>query len=197
MFQWYDLSQKDVRPPPDLTLHPSQRNHRFFDSKGPGGFTTPRPSTSEETYAQGGQILDIDKDHIVQYAHFGYVYCMIIAAGIHTDDEVLISGGGDGTIKLWPLDSNGDHAISDAIVLENGDDSILTLARESTILYSGRLDKRLGSRYTAAHSKDQTRQCRYSDPLRGPRSYLQWRSEWHIPSESAMPNKRVIDLMSR
>lgn len=138
--QWFDLSQKDVRSPPDLTLHPSHRNHRFFDSKGPGGVTTPRPSSFEETYAHGGQVLEIDKNHIVQYAHFGYVYCMLISEGIDDDDEVLVSGGGDGTIKLWTLAGDTNGTIADPISLENGDESVLTLALDGTILYSGRLD---------------------------------------------------------
>src|SRR2546421_8213885 len=44
--QWYDLRQKDSRPPPTPTTHPYRRNHRFFDSKGPGGVSTPRPESS-------------------------------------------------------------------------------------------------------------------------------------------------------
>ena len=123
-----------------MTLHPSQRNHRFFDSKGPGGITTPRSSSAEETQAQGGQILDIDKDDIVHFAHFGYVYCMVLSTGIDSDHEILISGGGDGTIKLWSLDTDANGAITDSASLENGDDSILTLVLHGTILYSGRLN---------------------------------------------------------
>ena len=138
MWQWYDLSQKDIRPDPDLTLHPSQRNHRFFDSKGPDGATTPRPST-EENHVQDWRNLDIDKSHIVHFAHFGYVYCMTIATECNTDSEILISGGGDGTIKLWSIDSESNGAITNPVSLENGDDSILALALEGTILYSGRL----------------------------------------------------------
>lgn len=138
MWQWYDLSQRDIRPDPDLNLHPSQRNHRFFDSKGPDGATTPRPST-EENHVQDWQILDIDKSHIVHFAHFGYVYCMIIATEFNTDCEMLISGGGDGTIKLWSIDSESNGAVTNPVSLENGDDSILALALEGTILYSGRL----------------------------------------------------------
>ena len=140
ILQWFDLSQKDVHTSPDLALHPSQRNHRFFDSKGPGGVTTPRPSSFEETYPQGGQVLEIDKNHIIQYAHFGYVYCMLISEGIDDDDEVLVSGGGDGTIKLWPLARDMNDTIADPVSLENGDESVLTLALDGTILYSGRLD---------------------------------------------------------
>lgn len=65
---------------------------------------------------------------------------MLISTGVNTGDEVLVSGGGDGTIKLWALGPHAKRAIADPVSLENGDDSILTLALEGTILYSGRLD---------------------------------------------------------
>ena len=141
--QWYDLSQKDLRPPPDLTSHPSHRNDRFFDSKGPGGVSTPRPASADECRAVGGQDLDIDKDHIIQYAHFGYVYCMLLASDLKNrpyTGETLVSGGGDGTIKLWSLDQANGGAISQQDILENRDESVLSLALDGALLYSGRLE---------------------------------------------------------
>ncbi|KAI9847985.1 MAG: hypothetical protein M1838_000684 [Thelocarpon superellum] len=142
--QWYDLGQKDSRPPPNPIHHPSHRNHRFFDSVGPGGLSTPRPTSSGETSPRdyGGRDLEIDKDHIFQYAHYGYVYCMLLARGLGKsalDEETLISGGGDGTIKLWALDAD-DGAISEIDVLESGDQSVLCMALDGTILYSGMLE---------------------------------------------------------
>lgn len=140
--QWYDISKRDSRPTPDLTAHPSQRNHRFFDSKGPGGVITPRPSTSTLD-VHGGQDLEIDKDHILQYAHYGYVYCMLLAKDVNGRDlseESLISGGGDGVIKIWTLDRKTGEIDRNPLSLENGDDSILTIALDGTLLYSGRLD---------------------------------------------------------
>lgn len=56
------------------------------------------------------------------------------------DEEVLISGGGDGVIKIWNLDPASGGAICHPVVLENGDESVLTLALDGTLLYSGRLD---------------------------------------------------------
>ena len=91
---------------------------------------------------QGGQDLEIVKEHIVQYAHFGYVYCMLLAKGLFNNDaeeEILISGGGDGTIKLWTLDRAAGGAIKDVAVLEAGDESVLAMAFDTTFLYSGRL----------------------------------------------------------
>ena len=113
--QWYDLSQRHLRPPPDPESHPSYRNHRFFDSKGPGGTSTPRRASATENRALGGQQLQIERNHIIQYAHYGYVYCMLLAQDLSTPNlygETLISGGGDGSIKLWSLDSSAEGAIN-------------------------------------------------------------------------------------
>ncbi|KAL6714496.1 hypothetical protein ACLMJK_007921 [Lecanora helva] len=140
--QWYDLSQKDFQPLPDPKSHPSYRNHRFFDSKGPTGISTPRPSPSSGSRAVGGQDLEISKNDIIQYAHYGYVYCMLLATGLSDDPnvETLISGGGDGTIKLWSLANNTNTGPTKPSRLENGDDSVLTLALDGLVLYSGRLE---------------------------------------------------------
>ena len=139
---WYDFSEKDLRPSPNLTSHPSLRNDRFFDSKGPGGVCTPR-SVSADEGAKGGRGLDIDREHIVQYAHYGYVYCMILSPSIHNrhhTGETLISGGGDGSIKLWSIDPSAQGSIIERNSLMHGDTSILTLALDGTLLYSGRLE---------------------------------------------------------
>ncbi|KAI9845100.1 MAG: hypothetical protein M1837_005104 [Sclerophora amabilis] len=141
--QWYDLKEKDTRQPPNPISHPFHRNHRFFDSKGPGGVSTPRPVEEAVFRASGGQDLEIDNEHILQYAHYGYVYCMLLTRGLGSngpDEEMLISGGGDGTIKLWNLDSTQSGAISETAVLENGDNSVLSLALNGSFLYSGLLE---------------------------------------------------------
>lgn len=106
--------------------------------------SAPRPLSSPRALSlkEGGQILEIDKEHIVQYAHYGYVYCMLLTRGLCGDDaedEVLISGGGDGTIKLWHLGARTPGAISEKAVLESGDNSVLSMALDGTFLYSGHL----------------------------------------------------------
>ncbi|OCK79980.1 glutathione degradosome [Lepidopterella palustris CBS 459.81] len=146
--QWYDLREKDTRPQPSPTSHPSFREDRFFDSPGPGGVRTPRPQPPEggPRHATGGRILELDKQYIRQFAHYGYVYCMLLARGILSDDpteEILISGGGDGVIRLWQLDAANGGAIHEIHKLEDGreeGEAVLTLAVEGTFLYSGRLD---------------------------------------------------------
>lgn len=103
---------------------------------------TPRPSTAS-LRPHGGQDLEIDKDNVVQYAHYGYVYCMLLAKDTNGNDlneETLISGGGDGVINLWTLDRDSGGIERTPVSLENGDESILSLALDGTLLYSGRLD---------------------------------------------------------
>ncbi|KAL8902968.1 MAG: hypothetical protein Q9207_004241 [Kuettlingeria erythrocarpa] len=139
--QWYDLSDGDRRAIPDLSRHPLNRNHRFFDSKGPGGAPTPRPTSAVEPRSQSGKQLEIDNKDILQYAHNGYAYCMLLFGSSGQaifGDEVLISGGGDGTIKIWALDAENGGSISELKCLESGDDSVLAISLDGTLLYSGR-----------------------------------------------------------
>ncbi|KAF2804547.1 glutathione degradosome [Mytilinidion resinicola] len=146
--QWYDLREKDIRPPPDPKAHPAERTSRFFDSSGPGGVQTPRPRSTDDgpRNAVGGQSLEIHNQYIRQFAHFGYVYCMLIARGITSDDpneEILISGGGDGVIHLWGLNGDKGGAIYEVQALgddQEGEASVLSLALDGKFLYSGRLD---------------------------------------------------------
>ncbi|KAF1981534.1 beta-Ala-His dipeptidase [Aulographum hederae CBS 113979] len=143
--QWYDLKQKDVRPKPKPTSHPSFREDRFFDSSGPGGIRTPRPQSADgpPKDAKGGQNLEIDKKHIRQFAHYGYVYCMLLVANfLDSGEEMLISGGGDGGVKVWTLDEENGGAIQELFELDDGreeGDSVLSLVIDGTFLYTGRI----------------------------------------------------------
>ena len=142
-FQWYDLSRKDNLPRPNLSSHPSQRTHRFFDSKGPGGISTPRSDALESDF-HGGEFLEIDASDIIQYAHYGYIYSMLLVPALSTpsvSSETLATGGGDGSIKLWQLRKpHGVIEVRETAILENGDNSILSMAIKGTLLYTGRLE---------------------------------------------------------
>ena len=68
---------------------------------------------------------------------------MLLARNLTHGDfngDALISGGGDGSIKLWHLDANNGGAITELAALENGDNSVLTMALNDTLLYAGRLE---------------------------------------------------------
>jgi di- and tripeptidase len=128
-------------------MHPSERKNRFFDSLGPGGVQTPKSSVADgrSEDAVGGQTLLIDRQDVHQFAHYGYVHCMLLGKGIlpeEPNEEVLVSGGGDGRILLWRISPYGG-AIYNICALEDGreeGESILSLARDGTFLYSGRFE---------------------------------------------------------
>jgi di- and tripeptidase len=71
---------------------------------------------------------------------------MLLGTGILPEapsEEVLVSGGGDGRILLWRIDPAKRGAITSIYTLEDGreqGESILSLAREGSFLYSGRFD---------------------------------------------------------
>lgn len=71
---------------------------------------------------------------------------MLLGTGILPEapsEEVLVSGGGDGRILLWRIDPAQRGAITSIYTLEDGreeGESILSLAREGSFLYSGRFD---------------------------------------------------------
>jgi di- and tripeptidase len=143
--QWVSLKDTESRPTPNEHRHPDRRNHRFFDSVAKGGALTPRPATSGRSAMMGGETLEIDKAHLRQYAHFGYVHCMLLVRGasrlVGVDEDMLISGGGDGTIKLWQLSSDPDHGISELTQLGEDDaEGVLSLALDGSFLYSGKVD---------------------------------------------------------
>jgi len=84
--------------------------------------------------------LEINPQHIIQYAHFGYVYCMLIVGGLGGgEDEMLISGGGDGDVKTWRTDPSGS-GITPLRTLEGSDSSVLSMAVNESFLYCGLSD---------------------------------------------------------
>jgi di- and tripeptidase len=141
--QWVSLKDSSTRPPPNPANHPDRRNHRFFDSVAKGGTSTPRPQHPRT--AHGGEILEIDKAHMKHYAHFGYVYCMLMVRGvtrhIDSDEDVLVSGGGDGTIKIWKLSEDQTRGVQEVASLGEDDaESVLSMAVDGSFLYSSKLD---------------------------------------------------------
>lgn len=143
--QWCSLIEND-RSSPSLSNHPDFRNHKFFDSVAAGGRVTPRPPSSGRSalIPEPSNNLEIDKKHMKHFAHFGYVYCMLLVRGPSRHHELgpdaLISGGGDGTIKIWRLSEEQDEAIEEVVCLGEDDaESVLSLALDGTFLYSGKL----------------------------------------------------------
>lgn len=141
--QWCSLRQK--RGEGSRRVLPGVRQDAFFDSRGPGGVRTPRPPGADRMpkHAKGGVEVVIGRDDITHFAHFGYVYCMLLAKDLPEAQgrETLVTAGGDGVVKLWRLNPQRAGAPEENFTLDDGRDeghSILSIALEGTFLFSGR-----------------------------------------------------------
>lgn len=142
--QWTSLRNASTRHAPNPDHHPDRRNHRFFDSVRAGGTSTPRPQNIRSGQLDG-EVVEIDKAHMKHYAHFGYVYCMLLVRGairqIDPEEDVLVSGGGDGTIKIWKLSHDHTEGISEIACLGEDDaESVLSMTIDGSFLYSSKLE---------------------------------------------------------
>ena len=147
IMQWYDLSSYKTQPSSDPKSHPSLRQDRFFDSPGPGGVRNPKQrSRSHSVVKEGARLLEIPKTQIHQFAHYGYVHCVLHAKGIPgltTSEDSLITAGGDGAVCLWDLESTerGKPSLSARLEDDREDAaSIQAIVLEGTFLFTGRVD---------------------------------------------------------
>jgi len=89
-------------------------------------------------------VVEIDKAHMKHYAHFGYVYCMLLVRGVtrdvDSDEDILISGGGDGTIKIWKLSDRSQGITEIACLGEDDAESVLSMTVDGSFLYSSKLE---------------------------------------------------------
>lgn len=120
----------------------STRTHRFFDSRGPDGTRAPRPDSSSDgshSVTQGGQVLTFKRDHHRLFSHHGYVNAVLLVRGLIESaptEEVLLSGAGDGVVKVWRLGEDGSTPPTQIAKLQNGD-PVLSLAVDGSFLYCG------------------------------------------------------------
>ncbi|KAI1341134.1 glutathione degradosome [Xylariaceae sp. FL0016] len=174
--QWVNLKDSSRRVAHDSPNHPDRRNHRFFDSRAVGGgASTPRPTDERyDLIPRSHTTLETDRRANLMFAHFGYVYCMLMTKGTtaytEPDEDVLISGGGDGTIKAWKLGGHDigpdgiETGIQELITLGEDDAaSVWSLAVDGSFLYSGKnggvielwdLDTKQKLRVIKAHKGD-------------------------------------------
>ena len=72
---------------------------------------------------------------------------MLLLRGVISDnpnEEFLVSGGGDGTIKAWSLDQDDSGAVVEVFQLGEDDmESVLSLAIDGTFLISGTIYGRI------------------------------------------------------
>lgn len=88
---------------------------------------------------EGGQVLTFKRDHHKLFAHHGYVYSMLLVRGLvegAATEEVLLTGAGDGAVKLWRVGQKAGTAPVQMAKLQNGD-SVLSIAVDGSLLYCG------------------------------------------------------------
>ncbi|KAF2485583.1 hypothetical protein BDY17DRAFT_293926 [Neohortaea acidophila] len=143
--QWCREDKKGTHAAPTKPAVVAIRDDDFFESRSVTGLRTPRPLDAEDVprHATGGETIEIDRQNIIHFAHYGYVYCMLLASslpGSASNQEVLVTGGGDGVVKVWALDPE-TGAPSELFDLEDGREeghSILSISLNDSFLYSGR-----------------------------------------------------------
>ncbi|KIY01575.1 uncharacterized protein Z520_03127 [Fonsecaea multimorphosa CBS 102226] len=145
--QWYKLNTDTAVKSPASNLAPGSRKHRFFDSLGPGGIANVIADEGAVNGAsnQGGRALTAPSRNYLPYAHKSYIYSMLLVKGLFTrgrDEEVLITGGGDGTIKLWSVDDLAESGPKQITKFKNADSNVLSLSYRGSFLYAGLSDGR-------------------------------------------------------
>lgn len=135
--QWIQVYDRDsYNTTQDPSGLPSLRFDRFFDSKGPGGRVVPEQSTSRGEHT-GTSLYEIPAQNIIQYAHYGYVYSLLIIKRTNpfqnTEEEYLVSGGGDGTVKIW----NFHNGTIQALYTLDTDSSVFSMCCQDSFLYCG------------------------------------------------------------
>ncbi|OQD67217.1 hypothetical protein PENDEC_c041G04022 [Penicillium decumbens] len=137
--QWCDLSEEGSAFNQASSAHPPKRTHRFFDSKGPDGSRAPGSSDGAQSVSEGGQILTFKRDHHKLFAHHGYVYSMLLVKGLiesAPSEEALLTGAGDGVVKVWRLGQKPAAVPTQIAKFQNGE-SVLSIAVEGSLLYCG------------------------------------------------------------
>ncbi|KAI8330555.1 hypothetical protein BD560DRAFT_416277 [Blakeslea trispora] len=133
--QWYDFAEAQTTDLPNVPASPRRI-----------GFNTINFFEKDEDNNEEVQQQELDKDvikrvirekNVYANAHDGYVYCLLHAKDIpNVDGQVLISGSGDGNVKIWLIQQGGIVLLH---TLEgNPDKGILCLAlSEDGYLFCG------------------------------------------------------------
>lgn len=141
--QWIRLYEKgSYNTTKDPSGLPSNRYDRFFDSKGPGGRITPQQSATAtpKKYSGTSALLEIPPKSVIPFAHFSYVYSLLVIkrtithGSVSVEEELLVSGGGDGTAKIWNF--NTDGTIEQLYTLDT-ESSVFSMCCQDSFLYCG------------------------------------------------------------
>ena len=107
---WHQITTQEADISAPSKRLSSLRTHKFFDSTGPGGSLDPLQQRTNGA-AAGNALFSSTIMHsscYKQFAHNSYVYSTLLVKGLFQHDaeeEVLVSGDGGGTIRLWRYDN--------------------------------------------------------------------------------------------
>ncbi|ORX61449.1 Zn-dependent exopeptidase [Hesseltinella vesiculosa] len=124
--QWYDFNDPQTHgcstdvPDIPVSLRKSQKA-KFFACEG--------DLDDEGALVDENDVIKcvIRERNVCINAHDGYVYCLLHASTVpNIDGEVIISGSGDGNIKIWLIENDGLSLVH--VLQGNPDKGVLSLA---------------------------------------------------------------------
>ncbi|KAL0088636.1 hypothetical protein F4703DRAFT_1734820, partial [Phycomyces blakesleeanus] len=133
--QWYDLDDLKNETAMDTTSHKSTvlrnkcQKSRFF-ANGLG-------SNIENLEYKDVKQCVVREKNVLTNAHDGYVYCLIYSNDIpNVNGEVLVSGSGDGDVKIWLISNKTLHLLH--VFKGDSDMGVLTIVQsENGYLFCG------------------------------------------------------------
>ncbi|OZJ03237.1 hypothetical protein BZG36_03438 [Bifiguratus adelaidae] len=107
----------------DRGLDAAEEKKELDDLSGMRGLSS---QTSNPSDAEDFAIGVIGEKNVIMNAHNGYIYTLLLESSSSGDQELLISGSGDGDVKVWELSSTGLRL--QKVLKGSLDNGILTLA---------------------------------------------------------------------
>jgi WD40 repeat protein len=84
--------------------------------------------------------LTFQRDHHSLFSHYGYIYAMALVRGLlesSPSEELLLTGSGDGVVKLWRLHAESVGTPVQWAKLDNRSNPVLSVDIEGPLLYCG------------------------------------------------------------
>ena len=88
--QWYNLKRRPERPRTSSSSFPMRRFNKFFDSQKHD--SPDQSDVDDDGKPERLPLLEIEPQNQVQFAHYGYVYCLHLGTLPHTPEQLLFSG---------------------------------------------------------------------------------------------------------
>ncbi|KIM43328.1 hypothetical protein M413DRAFT_69177 [Hebeloma cylindrosporum] len=142
--QWFDFREPISRSPSSLSFVDA---HKFFDSypqyerkpadihannKGAKLYGRSSPE-SDHSDAAHQEYLSIPASNVIDSAHYGYIYCMVVLRKSGHGIQ-LATGSGDETVKLWSCSSQTPELVHE-FLCDHG--AVLALVAKGDTIYAG------------------------------------------------------------